>query len=287
MSTPKRATVLIIDETSTQTISISRKTIKAIKPTLIALSISTVVLGSALVYLGINHWQTHQQAQALAQEVSDLQQLTSAEIEAKLHGLSQSERTVLQLQQYLKARGVDIKPVSSEPPQGQPNDAAGGPEIKLSAPVPYMQHYNKQTADILQAARKIPLGIPHTGSLSSRFGPRANPFSGRGSEFHHGLDFRGNIGEPIRATADGKVILAGYQNGYGNVVKIQHGFGYQTLYGHMSAIDVKNGQTIKAGDVVGKLGNTGRSTGPHLHYEVRRNNDLLDPESFLTLSSIF
>ena len=286
MNQRKRATVLIIDEQSTRSICISHTMLKAIKPALWTLSISTTVLAAALSYLAWQHWQTQQQAAELAQEVTDLQQFTSAEIEAKLKGLSQSERTVLQLQQYLNARGVDVKPISSEPPAGTPNDAAGGPEIKLAAPVPYMQHYSEQTENLLSALRKIPLGVPHKGSISSRFGVRANPFSGQGAEGHNGLDFRGQIGEPIHATADGTVILASNQNGYGNVVKIQHGYGYQTLYGHLSAIDVKNGQKIKAGDIIGKLGNTGRSTGPHLHYEVRRNEGFHDPENFLTLGNL-
>lgn len=285
MNTRKHATILIIDEHSTRSLGISHGKLKAIKPALWILSLSTLLSTSALAYLGYHFWQTHQKSTALAQEVADLQQYTSAEIEAKLQGLSESEKTVLQLQQYLKSRGVDVKPIDSEAPQGEVNDAAGGPEIKLSAPVPYMQHYSEQTNNLLQVARQIPLGRPHHGSLSSHFGPRSNPFSGKGAETHNGLDFRGKTGEPIYATADGVVIWAAAQNGYGNMVKIQHSYGYQTLYAHMSAIDVKNGQKIKAGDVVGKLGSTGRSTGPHLHYEVRRNNGFMNPVDFLTLNS--
>lgn len=285
MNSRKRATVLIVDEQSTRTLSISHTMLKAIKPALWTLSISTALLAATLACLAYNHWRTQQEAATLAKKVEDLQRFSSSEIEAKLKGLSQSERSVLQLQQYLKARGVDVKPIRSEPAAGQPNNAAGGPEIKLAAPVPYMQHYRVRTDDLLASIRKIPLGAPHSGSLSSRFGVRPNPFSGRDSERHNGLDFRGNIGDPIRATADGLVILAASQSGYGNVVKIRHGYGYQTLYAHMSAIDVKNGQTVKAGDVLGKVGNTGRSTGPHLHYEVRHHDDFLDPENFLTLSS--
>ncbi len=285
MSQRPHATVLIVDAQSTRSLRIRPGLIAAIKPALWALSLSTAFLAAALAYLAWQHAQTRQQAASLAEEVKQLQQLTSAEIEAKLQGLSQSERSVLQLQQYLKARGVDVQPPSSEPPAGTPNPAAGGPEIKLSAPQPYMQHYRTQTDNLLEAARKVPLGLPHRGALSSGFGPRANPFSGQGAEMHNGLDFRGNIGEPVYATADGTVVLATSQNGYGQVVKIRHGYGYQTVYAHLSAIEVRNGQAVRAGDIIGKLGNSGRSTGPHLHYEVRRDEQFLDPVHFLSLHS--
>ena len=130
----------------------------------------------------------------------------------------------------------------------------------------------------------MPLGRPAQGGLSSGFGPRHNPFSGKGSEFHHGLDFRGNVGDPVRVTANGTVEFAGTMNGYGQVVKVRHGYGYSTVYGHLSHIDVQPGQTVKAGDLIGKIGSTGRSTGPHLHYEVRLNNEPHDPATFLSLA---
>lgn len=284
MASP-RATVLIIDETSTRSVQIKPSTIRMIKPMMVGLALSTLAFGAASAYLGIQYLTARQHNLALSREVTHLQHFTSAEIEAKLKGLNQSEHAVIELQQYLKARGADAPPVVSAPQNDGKNDAAGGPEIKLAAPVPYMGSYSEQTEHLLALARKMPLGVPHPGELSSRFGVRSDPFTGQGREFHPGLDFRAKIGEPIRATADGTVIFAGGQNGYGNMVKIRHGFGYSTVFAHLSQIEVGVGQQVKAGDEIGKAGNTGRSTGPHLHYEVRRNDIPQDPEGFLSLKA--
>jgi murein DD-endopeptidase MepM/ murein hydrolase activator NlpD len=98
---------------------------------------------------------------------------------------------------------------------------------------------------------------------------------------HTGIDFRGSIGEPIHATASGAVASAGWSGGYGKMVEIDHGNGLSTRYGHLSEIDVSVGQQVKIGQVIGRLGSTGRSTGPHLHYETRIDGDAVDPQKFL------
>jgi murein DD-endopeptidase MepM/ murein hydrolase activator NlpD len=98
---------------------------------------------------------------------------------------------------------------------------------------------------------------------------------------HTGIDLRGDAGEPVRATASGNVTIAGRQGGYGNMVEIDHGNGLTTRYGHLSEVDVKVGQIVRIGEVIGKIGSTGRSTGPHLHYETRINGVAVDPGKFL------
>jgi murein DD-endopeptidase MepM/ murein hydrolase activator NlpD len=98
---------------------------------------------------------------------------------------------------------------------------------------------------------------------------------------HTGLDFRGDVGEQVRTTAAGQVTQAGWSGGYGKMVEVDHGNGLATRYGHLSEIDVSVGQTVKLGQVVGRLGSTGRSTGPHLHYETRVEGDAVDPTKFL------
>jgi murein DD-endopeptidase MepM/ murein hydrolase activator NlpD len=98
---------------------------------------------------------------------------------------------------------------------------------------------------------------------------------------HTGIDFRGTAGEPVRATAAGTVTAAGWSGGYGRMVEVEHANGVSTRYGHLSEIDVKVGQPIRLGQVVGRLGSTGRSTGPHLHYETRVDGEAVDPEKFL------
>ena len=128
----------------------------------------------------------------------------------------------------------------------------------------------------------VPIRKPMFGELeaTSGFGVRSDPFL-RGPAMHTGLDFRADIGEPARATAAGTVTMAGRNGGYGNMVEVDHGNGFATRYAHLSAIDVEVGQTVRIGQIVGKTGSTGRSTGPHLHYETRVDGEAVDPQKFL------
>lgn len=135
--------------------------------------------------------------------------------------------------------------------------------------------------DMVHRHGSIPSLWPVTGALESGVGGRRNPFGGRGWEYHEGQDIDAEYGTPVQAAADGKVIIAGRQRGYGNVIYIDHGAGLSTRYGHLSQISVTVGQTITRGQVIGLVGSTGRSTGPHLHYEVRINNQPVDPRRYL------
>jgi murein DD-endopeptidase MepM/ murein hydrolase activator NlpD len=135
---------------------------------------------------------------------------------------------------------------------------------------------------------RVPLRKPVDGDIdaSSDFGMRINPFLNRPA-VHTGIDFRGDTGEPIRVTASGTVMSAGWSGGYGRMVEVDHGNGLSTRYGHLSEIDVKIGQSLKAGRPVGRLGSTGRSTGPHLHYETRLDGEAVDPHKFLEAGAKF
>ncbi|HMM47911.1 MAG TPA: M23 family metallopeptidase [Thiobacillaceae bacterium] len=127
-----------------------------------------------------------------------------------------------------------------------------------------------------------PVGIPVAGvqDISSRYGVRGNPF-GSGREFHNGVDFVLDIGTPILATAPGRVISAGYEGPNGNRVSVDHGYGYRSVYAHLSAIEVKPGDEVQRGQVVGLSGNTGRSSGPHLHYTLYYRGQTVDPARYL------
>jgi murein DD-endopeptidase MepM/ murein hydrolase activator NlpD len=122
--------------------------------------------------------------------------------------------------------------------------------------------------------------IPGEVDMSSGFGVRVDPFL-HGAAMHTGIDLRGEEGETVRATAAGTVSHAGWSGGYGKMVEIDHGNGLATRYAHLSAIDVRVGDKVRIGQTVGKLGSTGRSTGPHLHYETRVEGDPVDPQKFL------
>ena len=134
----------------------------------------------------------------------------------------------------------------------------------------------------------LPIRRPVSGEIdmSSTFGMRIDPFMGRPA-LHTGIDFRGEVGEAIRATGSGTVVSAEWTGGYGRMVEIDHGNGLTTRYGHLSNIVVQVGQVVKTGQVVGRMGSTGRSTGPHLHYETRVDGAAADPQKFLRAGSRF
>lgn len=125
-------------------------------------------------------------------------------------------------------------------------------------------------------ARSTPTIWPIAGWLSSGYGDRRDPFDGS-PDFHPGLDIAAEKGAPIRATADGKVESAAYNNDYGNSVVVSHGFGISTRFGHMSGFAVRDGQQVRRGDVIGYVGATGRATSAHLHYEILLNGRPINP----------
>jgi murein DD-endopeptidase MepM/ murein hydrolase activator NlpD len=121
----------------------------------------------------------------------------------------------------------------------------------------------------------------HLGKINNEFGFRRNPFGGRTYEFHPGMDIDGERGEQVLAPAAGTIIKASWQGGYGNMVEIDHGNGLTSRYGHLSKIEVEVGDQITRGQLLGLIGSTGRSTGPHLHYEIRLNDHPINPRHFL------
>lgn len=135
-----------------------------------------------------------------------------------------------------------------------------------------------------RALEGIPQVVPASvENITSGFGYRRDPFNGRGA-MHAGLDFKGGIGSPIYAAAKGTVSFVGWQSGYGNTVEITHGNGMLTRYAHLARFDVRPGQAVEAGDRIAGMGNTGRSTGPHLHFEVRINDRAINPRPFLEVA---
>jgi murein DD-endopeptidase MepM/ murein hydrolase activator NlpD len=130
-------------------------------------------------------------------------------------------------------------------------------------------------------ANATPSIWPAYGWLTGRFGGRADPFTGEPAN-HQGIDISTEKGDPVYATADGAIESASYNGDYGNLMVIRHDFGLATRYGHLSAFVAKPGQRVKRGDVIGRVGSTGRSTGAHLHYEILANGKLINPLQLLT-----
>lgn len=176
---------------------------------------------------------------------------------------------------YLKARG--IKPAVELPQGGETdNDIISDDEIS-DFYVKYLDHIGYDLSH-------TPLGMPYHGRITSTFGHRENPFGGSNVETHKGLDISGPLGSPVKAMAEGTVEFAGQRGGFGNCIMLKHAHGFETLYGHLSKILVKVGDKIDIGQMIGKIGSTGRSTGPHLHYEIHKNGQQINPQSFLTLN---
>ena len=168
-------------------------------------------------------------------------------------------------------------------------DARGGPLLRLATSAdgkvdPRFQRLGMSLARMSAFERGL-AGVPQVlpaslDFISSGFGYRSDPFTG-GAAFHAGLDFRGPIGAPIYAAAKGRVTFAGVKQGYGNCIEIDHGNGLTTRYAHMSAFRARVGQEVAPGNVIGAIGSTGRSTGPHLHFEVRVHDQPVNPRPFL------
>ena len=172
--------------------------------------------------------------------------------------------------------------------------AMGGPFLPMKADPgssPFERELSRIAADFQVASRlmqimpALPLRRPLTGrqEVTSGYGVRMDPFLGR-MALHTGLDMREEAGALVRATAVGKVVSAGWSGGYGNMVEVAHGNDLSTRYGHLSMINVVEGQNVSPGTILGRVGSTGRSTGPHLHYEVRVDGEAVDPGRFLRAS---
>jgi murein DD-endopeptidase MepM/ murein hydrolase activator NlpD len=175
---------------------------------------------------------------------------------------------------------------------GKGSGGTGGPYVPLKAPRGDSGPFERQIWRInvaraqlnryTQALATVPVRKPVYGEVeqSSPFGMRMDPFLG-GPAIHTGVDLRGDTGDPVRVTANGRVTRAAWAGGYGNMVEVDHGNGLVTRYGHMSKIEVKVGQHVSMGQTIGRIGSTGRSTGPHLHYEVRIDDKPVNPQKFL------
>lgn len=178
--------------------------------------------------------------------------------------------------------GIELEPSSGK------QSGIGGPYVeprlpgsRFDASLENLDAALTRLESVREKARDLPFSNPAPGQpVTSRFGNRVDPFLGR-LALHAGIDFAAQTGDEVKSTGAGKVITAGTVGGYGNMVEIDHGYGISTRFGHLSRILVSVGDEIKTGDLIGRAGSTGRSTGPHVHYEVRRNGQAVDPMHFL------
>src|SRR6202034_1516881 len=197
------------------------------------------------------------------------------------------ESRVRRMRGVISDLGLDMAQLEAATPRA----GMGGPYVPVKLPADagtferqlYRINITRSQMERLnRTLALVPYRKPVVGEVefTSGFGVRIDPFLGRPA-MHTGLDFRAAMGDPVRATANGKVVSSGWAGGYGRMVEIDHGNGLSTRYGHLSEISVKVGDVIKIGQVIGAVGSTGRSTGPHLHYETRIDGEAVDPQKFL------
>lgn len=271
------------------TVLFVNKDAKGIKPMKISsgllLNWKKYVAGISLIFLGLigiiiylsSHSIEQQQKQiVLIQKVETLHTaIDKVDTSAVRKKFSTIDKELSTINDYLKARG--IKPSLKGPEGGETDDdIISTDEISDF----YAKYLNKVAYNIAY----IPLGMPYHGKITSTFGHRENPFGGPNIETHKGLDIAAPYGSPVKAMAKGTVEFAGKRGGFGNCIMLKHGNGFETLYGHLSKILVKVGQEVNIGEQIGRVGSTGRSTGPHLHYEIHRYGEKINPQSFLTLN---
>lgn len=204
---------------------------------------------------------------------------------------TRAERRMRRMRTVLGDLGLDPAQVARSGGEGRGlPSGVGGPLIPLPGPnaSPFERQVHRTHTILTESERlarslaTVPLRKPHAGDLdlSSGFGARLDPFT-RTWAMHSGIDFRGATGEPVLAGASGRVIHASTMGGYGLMVEIDHGNGISTRYAHLSRIEVSVGDAIRVGQRVGRVGSTGRSTGPHLHYETRIHGEAVDPMRFV------
>ncbi|MFO7543434.1 MAG: M23 family metallopeptidase [Thiobacillus sp.] len=219
--------------------------------------------------------QLAEDREKMNQHLVNLQQRVE-QLAEKVHGVVQSTRAHFPVERDQRmSMGGPAIPVDK-------NNAASMMQNELSQFDERLASMLPQLESTIERETARPMGAPLKGAveISSGYGLRSNPF-GQGRELHTGIDYPGNIGTPVLATAPGKVDQAGSRGALGNHVAIEHGFGYRSLYGHLSKVLVRPGETIKKGQTIGLLGNTGRSSGPHVHYALQYRGQTINPAPYV------
>lgn len=275
--TKEKTTILFVNKnpTALKPIQISNGLLLNWKKYAAGLLLVFLSLIAAIVYLTNTNIQQNILRKTLSQKLHSMHavvaQIDTNAVKEKFNKIDTELSTI---NGFLKARGIQA---AFKVPEGgeTDNDILSSDEIS--------DFYQKYLGRIAYNLAYTPLGLPFPGAITSTFGHRENPFGGSNVETHKGLDIRGPLGAPVKAMAKGVVTFAGPRGGFGNCIILKHANGFETLYGHLSKILIRPGQKIDIGQQIGKIGSTGRSTGPHLHYEVHRNGQRINPQSFLTL----
>ena len=273
----EKTTILFVNKNPDviKPIQVSSKLILNWKKYVLAISLVFFSLIGTIVYLTSNKIEQNKIQEALAKKIQSMHLLiTEVDTNAVREKFTKIDKELSTINGFLKARGVQT---FINGPQG------GDADHDVISTNEISDFYEGYLNRIIYDVSYTPMGLPFPGAITSEFGHRENPFGGSEIETHKGLDIKGPIGAQVKAVAKGEVEFAGVRGGFGNCIILKHGNGFETLYGHLSKILVNAGQQIDIGQQIGLIGSTGRSTGPHLHYEVHRNGQKINPEDFLKL----
>ena len=279
--TEDRFYAFIIAHTSRSRARVQR--IRVEKRSVTAFFVAAAVLAVCLVYglYGLTQQAAHLRTEMENQQLRAENERQRQELDRLNSRVEKVEDTSRKLAE--KSGVIDESRVSP---------GTGGPELPLdemaletlASKMSRLEEDMSAHEAILRQRGYTPTLWPVDGTLEGGFGGRRNPFGGAGYEFHSGQDIEAAWGAPVVSGASGKVTFVGWQNGYGQLVVVDHGGGLAARYGQLSHIDVALDQTVSRGQLLGKVGSTGRSTGPHLHYEVRINDQAVNPLPYLLLS---
>jgi murein DD-endopeptidase MepM/ murein hydrolase activator NlpD len=283
------STVIIVDKTkvASKTLQVKTKHISRFKHYVASVLGLILILSGTIYYLNSQNKQQEIEKAQLQAQIIKLKNAIPPPAPAVKASSQNKAQTYIQeiegklqtINSYLKKRGLRGFSTKAVGGNGGEEEAS-----KLTDEEKYSL-YDDYLSRFLTAVAFTPMGYPRISSLTSYFGYRSDPFDGGHAEFHPGIDFKGERGDAAKCTANGRVVFAGWFGGYGNCVRIQHKNNFETLYGHLSRIVVKVGQEVTAGEKIGEIGSTGRSTGNHLHYEVRKNGKPVNPISYLSLNN--
>jgi len=260
-------------------------TIRVIRSVLAAVGV--VVVGSAIGWgLSVENAALRIRTMAARSELTAVQQRNQA-LQANAVRQEREQKALLDTAlNELRQRTQSIESILSTVGVGvdikESRANAGGPYRRL--PDDSIENLTFKVDHYLKTVQSLPLGSPVGGTVSSVFGRRIDPMNGLAA-FHEGVDIRNEWGTKVKAPAPGTVIQSAYDGGHGNFILVDHGNHFRTRYLHLQKSLVRPGDAVKRGEVIGLVGNTGRSTGPHLHYEVSYRDRLLDPLKFMRIAS--
>lgn len=275
------------NEAQPRIVQVKAKHFNSLKVAIAAVLIIVMVLMTAIVRLSTQTVQQKQENSRLQSQVAVLQGQIEKESQDELLTNAEKEGSRNKAVSYLQDIQAKLKTINSFMSKRGLHGFSFkkiNVDDKPKSDTKLYSDFSNYLDKVVNNIAFTPMGYPRLSSFTSYFGSRGNPFDFGGSEFHPGIDFAGHRGDPVKCTASGRVIFAGRAGGYGNCIKIRHANNLETWYGHLSKINVKEGQRVTVGDLIGKVGSTGRSTGPHLHYEIRKNGHPVNPKQYLSLN---